>query len=177
MAWYCWIYLFIILTFFGYIYNRIIFWIGAFIWEWSANVIFGSDYWFTTGTTIKSLMDDIRYKEGEYHSSYYPEENDAYVTVSCVRWIAGFNILSASVMFLLNIIGFVGALACIFGRFIGLVIWGLWICIGQYIYKFIKICIKYIWLFLVKIKVVSFLVSLYRVTINIRNKILNFEIA
>lgn len=177
MTWYCWIYLFIILTFFGYLYNRIIFWIGAFIWEWSSNVMFGDEYWFTPGTTIKSLMDDIRYKEGQFHSSYYPEENDAYFTVSNVRWLAGFNILTASVVFLMNIIGFAGALICILCRFIKLIIWCLWICIGQYIYKFIKICIKYIGLFLVKIKVVSFFVSLYRVTINIHNKILNFEIA
>ena len=173
MTWYCWIYFFIILTFFGYLYNRIIFWIGAFIWEWSANVIFGNEYWFTTGTTIKSLMEDIRYKEGEFRSSYYHKENDAYITVSCARWIAGLNILTASVVFLLNIIGFAGALLCILCRFIGLIICGLWICIGQYIYKFIKICIKYIGVFLVKIKIVS----LYRVVINIRDKILNFEIA
>lgn len=177
MAWYCWIYLFIILTFFGYLYNRIIFWVGAFIWEWSSNVIYGDGYWFDKGTTIKSIIENIRYKDREFHTSYYPEENDSYVTVSQVRWIAGINILTASVVFLFNIIGFLAALACILGRFIGLIIWCLWIYIGQYIYKFIKICIKYIVLFLVKIKVVSFLVSLYRVTINIRNKILNFEIA
>jgi hypothetical protein len=165
-----WIFWIVILTFGGYIVNRILFWTGAFIWQWSKQVMFEGEIWFDEGTTIVDICNDIKYQDGykqtRNHDNYY---KDSYSLVNTTKWVPGVNIMFSVAMFCINIIGFALALLCealrltiIFCRYILCPYCLKWVFKG-----IIKIVKALCWV-LVKLRIVNFyfyLKKIYQKTI------------
>jgi hypothetical protein len=157
---FCWLFWIVVLTFVGYIVSRILFWTGAFIWQWSIILLFDGDLWFDEGTTIKDICNEIKYEDGCDHDGAYNRENyytDSYSSDNMTKWVPGVNVIFAAATFCLFIIGFVLAL------FVGIIrllvifcrdiLWPYflkWICKG-----IIKIAMALCWI-LAKLRIVNF---------------------
>lgn len=169
---FCWLFWIIVLTFGGYIVNRILFWTGAFIWEWSKQMMFDGEIWFDEGTTIADICDDIKYEDGYNHDGAYMRENyytDSYSSVNMTKWVPGVNIMFAVGTFCINIIGFILALLVGLLRLLIIfcrdILWPYflkWICKG-----IVKIVMALCWV-LTKLRIVNFyfyLKKIYQKTI------------
>ena len=175
-----WFYLIILLIFGGYIYNRIIFFIGAFIWQWSSQIISFNKFWFDKGTSIKDIYNSIKYEDGDNHKGAYNEEcylNDSYGFVRSIRWFPIVNILISTIIFCANILGLLFALLIILIRLLIIIILFIWKYGLKYVCKSIKYCFNKFLKFLYYINLISFFKYLYNICISIKSKILNFRIA
>lgn len=132
-----------ILTFVGYVYNKIIYWIGAFFSNWADEIIINDNLWFSKNTTIKDIYYWSKYKNGYPSNSIvecYRDYCDGYLLVNDYRWIPGFNILTATIMFICYISKFTFALLYLFIKLIIFFSCVLW----EYCLKWIWLSIKYI---------------------------------
>ena len=175
-----WFYLIILLIIGGYIYNRVIFFIGAFIWQWSSRIIFINEFWFDKGTSIKDIYNSIKYQDGDNHKGAYNEEcylTDSYGFVSSIRWFPVVNILISTIIFCANILGLILALLVLIIRFLIVILNFIWKYGLKYVCKGIKYLFNKILNFLYYIHLNSFIKYLFNICINIKDKILNFKIA
>lgn len=169
-----WFILLLIIWIVGYSLNRIVFWIGAFLWNWCENLWFCNIWWYYPDTTIKDIIDNIKYKyPNDPRNSWLPDYTDSYEIAATYRWVP-----------ILNIIGIVIGLLMITGFILTLVIQLIkYILIGIiYIIRCLwDICLHYIWEFIVKIikKIIysSVVKSIFNCIQNIRNRILNFKVS
>lgn len=143
-----WIFWIVVLTFGGYIYNRIVYWISAIIWELSMRLIYNNSWWFYKNTTLYNLYCNIKYSDGVPPSpgfEAYAKFNDGYEFSYITRWLPGINIITASISFCLSILMYALGLLIMTLRLI------YWI-IGMILYPyFFKYVIIYIWKVFVKL--------------------------
>jgi len=175
-----WFYLIILLTFGGYIYNRIIFFIGAFIWQWSKQIISFDEFWFDKGTSIKDIYNSIKYEDGYNHKGAYNEEcylTDSYGIANSFKWFPGINILISTIIFGINILGLILALLVLTIKFLIVILNFIWKYGLKYVCKGIKYIFNKFLKFLYYINLISFFKYLYNICISIKSKILNFRIA
>lgn len=158
----------------GYLLNRIVFWIGAFLWNWCENIWFYDRWWYYPGTTIKDIIGDIKYKDpNDPRNSWLPDYTDSYESAYFVRWVP-----------ILNITGIIIGLLFIVGFILTLIIQLIkYILIGIiYVIKWLwEICLHYIWEFIIKIikKIIysSIVKFIFNFIQNIRDRILNFKVS
>lgn len=158
----------------GYLLNRTVFWIGAFLWNWCENIWFCDRWWYYPDTTIKDIIGDIKYKDpDDPRNSWLPDYKDSYDAASFSRWIP-----------ILNMTGIIIGLLMITGFILTLIIQLIkYILIGIiYVIRWLwDICLHYIWEFIVKIikKIIysSIVKSIFNFIQNIRDRILNFKVS
>jgi len=146
-----WIFWIVVLTFGGYIYNRIIYFVGAILWQFAENIIYYDRLWFNEGTTIKDVYMQIKYKDGIDHNGAYNQEyyyNDLYNGANMTKWIPGINIFVSTCCFTSYVIGFIFATILMIIK--GIIIFCTKI-LYTYFLKYIIKVVKYIWNVLVKI--------------------------
>ena len=179
MEWYCWILFIIILSIGGCIINRILFWTGAFIWEWSRNSVLGY-YWFEKGTTIESLMNKIRFDNyinynDKKLNKLYNTETDSYESTSAVKYIPIINVIMGLIIFSFNIIGFI---LCMIFNLIKLIIHIIdYILDETDIINIIRHYYQSFISFLHKIGFTTIYINIISSYKNIKEKILNFKIS
>lgn len=171
MSLFIWI---LLVYFLCYILNRVLWWVGSFLWDWSKNVIFLHEYWYDEGTTLREIVDNIKYKDPiNSPFKYIRIYNDAYEYSYYTRWIPLmqlYGIFSGIIM----ILGFISTLIFIILKFIFYIIYLI-------IYFSWKYCISHVCIFIYKKfrlknipKIIDNINSFYN---KIVDEILNIKIA
>lgn len=141
-----------VVTFVGYIYNRIIYWIGAFFSNLADEIIINDNLWFSKNTTIKDIYYWSKYKDGYPPNSIvecYRDYCDGYFLANNYRWIPGFNIFIATIIFICYMSKFTFALFVLFLRLV-----------YKYFLKYVILVLTYIYGILVKIYHVCYINNL-----------------
>lgn len=170
MNWFIW---FLIIWLCGYLLNRLVFWFGAILWSWCENIWFLDQYWYNADTTIQDVIYSIKYRHPDSISKYFHDYTDSYETATFYRWVPILNI-TGIIIGLLMIVGFILTILWLIIRFI-------LICIVTIIIRLWKLCLHYIWDYIVKIcKIIihsSLINFIFNFIHNLKNKILNTKIS